>query len=195
MKKLEHPTETPFSIRPLPDVLTSEHIAPEARIFASRAELVASIGYHVSRIAEVGVWKGEFSQALLDGCDPSELHLFEADSSRIPKKLLQDHRVTLHKGDSSTELGKVEEGYFDLIYIDADHSYEGVRKDADEAKVKIRRGGILVFNDYTLWSMLQMMPYGVIQNVNRLCVEEGFEVIAYSFQFQGYPDVAIRRRK
>lgn len=40
------------------------------------------------------------------------------------------------------------------IYIDADHSYEGVKKDISVACRKVKHDGILIFNDYIYWSYL-----------------------------------------
>jgi predicted O-methyltransferase YrrM len=38
---------------------------------------------------------------------------------------------------------------FDLIFIDADHSYEGVRADIELSLPLLRPGGVLAFHDYT----------------------------------------------
>ena len=37
---------------------------------------------------------------------------------------------------------------FDLIYIDADHSYPAVCNDIDHAVPKLRPEGLLAFNDF-----------------------------------------------
>lgn len=192
---LEHPTEEPHAIIPPVPVLQPEHVAADARMFANRLELVRWLGQvgH-GRIAEVGTWQGDFAATILELADPTELHLFEWDPSNIRAEVLADPRVILHEGDSSLMLADLPDRSLDWIYIDGDHSFGGVKRDVEVAMLKVKAAGVLVFNDYTLWSMLQMMPYGIVQNVNRLCVEASFEVIAYAFQHQGYPDVAIRRR-
>jgi len=38
------------------------------------------------------------------------------------------------------------DGYFDWIYIDADHSYSAMSNDAAVCASKLRPGGFLVFN-------------------------------------------------
>jgi len=40
-------------------------------------------------------------------------------------------------------------GYFDLVFIDADHSYNGVTADIKAWMPKIRKGGIISGHDYT----------------------------------------------
>jgi len=55
---------------------------------------------------------------------------------------------------------------FDFIYIDADHAYEGVVKDLAQAERKLKDDGWIVCNDYTLFSPLENIKYGVYRAVN-----------------------------
>lgn len=41
----------------------------------------------------------------------------------------------------------ITQGRFDVIFIDADHSYEGARKDYDNSLKHINKGGIIIFHD------------------------------------------------
>jgi hypothetical protein len=127
----------------------------------------------------------------LNGCDTSELHIFERDVKRLgPVK--DDERVTVHGGDSSTQMALVPDEFFDTIYIDGDHSLEGVARDATIAARKVRHGGLIIFNDFTLWSVIEEAPYGICHAVGDL-LGEGFHIVGFAFQFQGYPDIALRR--
>ena len=49
-----------------------------------------------------------------------------------------------------TNVAAEENGQFDLVFIDADHSYEAVKQDIANWKPKIKAGGILAGHDY-LW--------------------------------------------
>jgi hypothetical protein len=69
-----------------------------------------------------------------------------------------------------------------------------VKRDIEISKKKIRHDGYLIFNDYTYWSPLECMKYGVIEAVNELCAEEDWEVLFFSLNPRLYCDVAIRRR-
>ena len=69
------------------------------------------------------------------------------------------------------------DGYFDWIYIDAQHDYEGVKRDIGVARRKVKDAGLLVFNDYIVWSYVEMAPYGVVAAVNELCREDRWELI------------------
>lgn len=45
-------------------------------------------------------------------------------------------------------LESIPDGSIDLVFIDADHSYNGVRADIDEWLTKVRPGGIICGHDY-----------------------------------------------
>ena len=76
---------------------------------------------------------------------------------------------------------------------DAQHTYEGVKRDIGVAHSKIKTDGLLVFNDYTVWSYVEMQPYGIVAAVNELCTEEGWEIVYLALPPHMYCDVAVRR--
>lgn len=88
-------------------------------------------------------------------------------------------------------LARCDDRSFDWIYIDGDHSMDGVRKDAEVACRKIKNGGILMFDDYTLWSPTEVMPYGVVHVVNAL-VNQGHPVIGLALSPHGHYNIALR---
>jgi SAM-dependent methyltransferase len=149
-------------------------------------------------VVEVGVQEGHFSKLILQLCEPKELHLIDYDlkSYSIAKKFkreIDSRQVTLHESDSSAAINKFSDAYFDFIYIDADHSYQGVQRDIQAAKTKVKEGGFLIFNDYTYWSPGECINYGVIQAVNELCVNESWELVYFALAGYMYCDVAIRK--
>lgn len=181
---------------PIPPMLEDRHLE-NCRIVASRDKIIQRMppGGHV---AEVGVLAGDFSQVLLDECSPTKLHLIDLDlhSHKIRERFASQVRsgtVVLHEGRSSRVLKKFPDQCFDFIYIDADHSYEGVKRDINIAKQKIRDGGFLVFNDYTYWSPVECIPYGVMHAVNELCLEEEWQIVFFALDPYMYCDVAICR--
>ncbi len=50
-----------------------------------------------------------------------------------------------------------------------------------------------VFNDYTNWSVCEVMPYGVAKAVNNFCIVNNWEIVFFAFQSLGDRDVAIRK--
>lgn len=149
-------------------------------------------------VAEVGVQEGHFSRLILDICMPEKLHLIDLELTtygieRVFRHEMDKGQVVLHEGDSSTMLSRFNDHYFDFIYIDADHSYNGIQMDIQAAKTKIKDDGYLVFNDYTYWSPGECINYGVIQAVNELCIRENWELAYFALAGHMYCDVAIRR--
>ncbi|MBD0341491.1 MAG: class I SAM-dependent methyltransferase, partial [Microcoleus sp. Co-bin12] len=135
---------------------------------------------------------------------PKKLHLIEYNfdlfKSEISKKQIirvqegiENGTVELHEGDSSTSLRGFPDEYFDWIYIDADHGYQGVCKDIQQGYTKVKAEGMMVFNDYTNWSVCEVMPYGVAKAVNEFCIANNWEIVFFAFQSLGYHDVAIRK--
>ena len=54
-------------------------------------------------------------------------------------------------GYSQNELKKLNKNYYDFIYIDGDHTNEGVFIDSVLSFPLLKNGGIIIFDDY-LWS-------------------------------------------
>lgn len=57
-------------------------------------------------------------------------------------------KVKIIKNDSLTESKNYEDGYFDIVYIDASHEYEFVIEDIKHWLPKVKKGGILCGDDY-----------------------------------------------
>ncbi len=148
--------------------------------------------------AEVGTQTGAFAKLIQSILRPSKLHIYDIsynvfDHAHFADSI-QDGIVELHEGDSSTLLGQLPDQYFDFIYIDGDHSYNGIVKDLAQAARKIRDDGWIVCNDYTIYSPLEKTKYGVYRAVNEFCLNQGFEIIYLGLHKWGYHDVALRKR-
>src|SRR5262249_38284431 len=95
--------------------------------------------------------------------------------------------VRILVGDSSTLMAQQEDASYGIIYIDGDHSYESVRKDAEIPK--LRSDGILIFNDYVMNDCFDNEPYGIVPVVNSLCVNRGWRVLYFAFQSHMFCDI------
>jgi hypothetical protein len=60
-----------------------------------------------------------------------------------------NQNVKLIKNDSITESANYSDGYFDIVYIDASHDYDSVKKDILSWLPKVKQGGIMCGDDYT----------------------------------------------
>ena len=63
-----------------------------------------------------------------------------------------------------------EDGYFDIIFIDGDHSYEGCLKDLKQAWTKVKIGGSLFGDDYK-WGTTKLGKSGVTRALDAFCDE------------------------
>lgn len=144
-------------------------------------------------VAEVGVAYGDFSQEILTRTQPKQLHLIDLEQRWGDRFADRAGQVQIHLGDSGDMLAALPDGYFDWIYIDADHSYDMVKRDTEIAKQKIKPGGLLVFNDYTVYDAFQAIPYGVPKTVHELCREENWEMTHLALESNGFFDVVLRR--
>uniref|UniRef100_A0A6C0LX61 Methyltransferase n=1 Tax=viral metagenome TaxID=1070528 RepID=A0A6C0LX61_9ZZZZ len=57
--------------------------------------------------------------------------------------------MKLIKGFSTGVVNKFNNNSIDAIYIDGDHSYEGVKNDLDLYYPKVKKGGLILLDDYT----------------------------------------------
>lgn len=149
--------------------------------------------------AEVGVLLGEYTQDIFRKTQPRKLHLIDREpnflelaKAALPQDQIAD-RVETHHGNSADIIAEFPDKYFDWIYIDADHTYEAVKIDLELARHKIKDGGLIVVDDYTMMDHLKMERYGVVAAVNRFCLKHDFEILYFAFQDQMFCNVALRK--
>ena len=167
------------------------------KIVPDRAELLKTCLPKQAVVAELGTDKGDFAAMILNFSSPMELNIVDKTLANFRRSTFAsaiDHgTVRLHESNSVDALRRFSDGYFDWIYIDADHSYEGARGDLEEAKKKVKTGGLLVLNDYIFWSHRELTPYGVVQAVNEFCLAEDWELLYLALHPEMYNDVVLRK--
>jgi hypothetical protein len=157
------------------------------------------------KILEIGVFRGDFSDFIFKNLEPKELHLvdlFEGimdsgnqdgnnsiiinlnDSfNNLKNKYLNNNKLFLHKGFSYEVLNKFDDNHFDLIYLDGDHSYEGVKKDLIQSFKKIKNGGYICGHDYETNNLKtnNFYNFGVKKAVDEFCKEykQNINMLAY----------------
>jgi hypothetical protein len=58
-----------------------------------------------------------------------------------------DNQYKVIRGDSAEVADQFEDGYFDVVFIDADHEYDGFKKDIEKWLPKVKKGGTLCGHD------------------------------------------------
>lgn len=175
-----------------------QEVLDNCKVFSSRLEMLASDIFYKNGIwAEIGVDQAVFSKSIFEILSPKKLHLIDIDISRIVRSNidgpLRSGTVEIHSGDSSLVMTGFADGYFDSVYIDGDHYYEGVKRDILASASKLKPGGFLIFNDYTAWSPGSMSKCGVAKAVNEFINKKNWKVYALALQGSGYYDLAIKK--
>ena len=66
-----------------------------------------------------------------------------------PKKFKVDDIITVFEGDSRKMIHNVMDNWYDVIFIDGGHEYNIVKSDVENGYKKIKKGGIMVFDDFS----------------------------------------------
>lgn len=175
--------------------VASPHVPPElladCRVCASRTDLLAHLP-KCGIVGEVGTYRGEFARTILDAATPQALHLLDLDFGDTSGDIKRNPVVTLHKGDAAETLRSFPDEFFDWLYIDADHSLAGVRRDSAAAAPKVKPGGFLVFNDFAHIDP-HLGAYGVHRAVCEFATEHRWPFKWWSFDAHALYDVALQR--
>lgn len=81
-----------------------------------------------------------------------------SDDRREGEPQVRKGDFTLTVERSEIEGERCPDGFWDLLFIDADHSAEGIKLDCDIWPAKVRPGGVIVFHDYDNPMYDQMKP-------------------------------------
>jgi hypothetical protein len=128
--------------------------------------------------AEVGTWRGDFAAAILRASKPKQLYLVDPWEHRSEEKYEQacyggtvatgqegmdaiyesvinrfqaeidSGKVLVRRARSADAAASFAAESLDWVYIDADHSYEGVKRDLEAYFPLVKPGGILAGDDY-----------------------------------------------
>ena len=101
-------------------------------------------------VVDLGTYHGASSAHIHKYCPQVKcIYAIDIQQPDPQQSLIRDlPRVTFVKGYSDTCAEQFADESVDLIFIDADHSQEGVAKDLTAWLPKIRRGGVIAGHDY-----------------------------------------------
>ena len=155
--------------------------------------------------AEIGVWRGDFSARILRTIRPAKLHLIDpwafmpgeayhdawyggrlaGDQDAMDRihdgvalrfaREIATGVVEVHRSASAEASSRFPLAYFDWVYVDGNHLYEAVRADLELFDPKLKPGGLLAGDDY---SVPGWWDDGVTRAVDEFVAAGGYEVVA-----------------
>jgi hypothetical protein len=151
--------------------------------------------FGLRRICEVGVERGKNFQILLragptlavavdawrnDGQpahNDSNTAQETLDSlhAAMAAKALADSRIRVQRMWSAEAAASWPDASFDYVYVDADHTYDGVRDDLRCWFPKVRAGGVLAGHDYRKENRRSPIRFGVVQAVTEFLQAHGLQ--------------------
>lgn len=165
-------------------------------------------------VAEIGVFKADFSVEILRIVQPKKLYLIDpwensddpahegswyAQGSHNNMATIEQHVrkrlekqmaagvVEMQKGYSAEVMAVHAPDSFDFIYIDGDHSYEGVKADLEICCSRVKVGGYIGLDDYSIG---KWWGDGVVRATHEILAKVGADFkIVFAMQNQ----VLLRR--
>ena len=96
----------------------------------------------------VDIWKGEFGSGDKDGNNHTVVKNMESVYREIADKYQNIPEVEVIRDTTISFLLACEDNSLDMVYVDADHSFQSVLTDLQLSLFKIKNGGILAGHDY-----------------------------------------------
>jgi lipopolysaccharide biosynthesis glycosyltransferase len=182
----------------------TEHYWIKTVIFDTRNDMLKFYCNKVTspKILEIGVFKGEFLHYLEKNCNWGSIDavdLFEGttcsgdadgnnlvyyDVGKSYLELLEKYKempnIKIYKSNSIHFLQNQDDNTYDIIYIDGDHSYNGVKQDLMNAFRKIKKGGYIMGHDYemNMKKAKNKYDFGVKQAVDEFCITYNQTIIS-----------------
>lgn len=143
-------------------------------------------------VAEIGVAKGKFSDLILKFNNPKKLYLIDVwdeielsyQDSNMPTKEIQASRfndikkkyqnnayVEIIRKKSFEAAMLFENYFFDWVYIDADHSYQGSLRDLNCYDKLVKEEGYILGHDF---SNINKEGYGVVEAVSKFIKQNNY---------------------
>lgn len=195
-----------------------QYLLDRARLLADR-EAILPLLPKQKVIVEVGVALGDFSDLFVRICEPRrfiaidlfKLHEMPELWGRPTREvfhggthgayyrtrfhhLIEDGKMVVMEGGSETLLATLDEQSIDIAYIDAEHSFDSVKRDLAVIRTKIKDDGYIILNDYIMNDVeASNAAYGVIHAANEFMIAENWEMIYFAFHSYMYCDVVLRK--
>jgi predicted O-methyltransferase YrrM len=99
---------------------------------------------------EVGIDTGKTTFYLLDNIPNLKIYAIDLDIKKFYNSTIKEKygdRLVAIQGSSYVVADTLPDNFADIVFIDADHSYEAVKKDITKYTPKLKSGGLLTGHD------------------------------------------------
>jgi hypothetical protein len=153
---------------------------------------------------EIGVQRGSFSEDILKIAEPKKLHLIDPwqvigeseyqndlanvnqekqdeNYTEVTEKFsagIESGRVQIHRGLSKDVVDQFPSDYFDFVYVDGAHYFQGVLQDLTDFSKKLKLGGIMMGHDFSENYYSFEMNFGVVTGVTTFLNRTKFRLIS-----------------
>jgi predicted O-methyltransferase YrrM len=88
---------------------------------------------------------------------PGLPNMFESFNKNC-KEFIESDKIKMYKGNTHDLVNEFLDNNFDVVFIDADHSYQGVSIDFSLYYSKVKPDGFIVFHDYgdSMWTGIKL---------------------------------------
>ena len=174
------------------------------KMFDNRNEMIKYYCDKISnpKMLEIGVFKGDFLHYLVEKCncgfidavdlfdgvtcsgnaDGNNVEYYDVGKSYLELliKYKENKNVRILKDNSNVFLQNQEDNIYDIIYIDGDHSYEGVKTDLENSYNKIKNEGYIMGHDYemNMKKANNIYEFGVKRAVEEFCIKYKQTIVA-----------------
>lgn len=120
-------------------------------------------GWGLDKLYLIDIWE---NVPFIEGCASFEQKWHDSNYERVKGLFGDKPNVVILKGFSYKMANEIPDESCGLIYIDGDHTYNGVRADINSFWPKLINGGIMAFHDFG------NMQYGVNRAVQEFTRNE-----------------------
>jgi hypothetical protein len=190
-------------------------VEPSYKKYDTRINMISDLVPEGAAICEMGVFKGDMAKFVDKLINPSLFVLIdfftgitgsgdqdgnnfeyvdlEQSYNQLRKYFEKNPNIKILQNDTVSGLAQFPNESFDMIYIDADHSYEGCKRDLEASYKKLKKGGYLMGHDYEMNMNKAKKSYffGVKKAVDEFCKNYSETICAKGYD--GCVSYAIRK--
>jgi hypothetical protein len=128
----------------------------------------------LQKIWLIDPWKEQDKRGADRGKDQEEHSAAETATRERFKTHIQKGKVEILKGFAKDKIDLFPDEFFDLIYVDGDHSYEGCKNDLYAWYPKLKKGGVFAGHDFTNnYRSMSVKKFGVQKAVTEFLLDHG----------------------